>query len=435
MRITARKSRYGVATLPSSWVRPQLQLGKRTLPMFQVCGYAGLLLAFVQSSALVSRLGLSELTLLGITGVVILTFLALTMATKILAGKEIIIYYHHEIALVATTALFLRMTGQPVLPYLDVTALGIGLFLSCGRFGCLMVGCCHGRPCSWGVTYGDEHEQAGFPAYLVEVRLFPIQAVESVFALCLVAAGITATIKGYPPGTGFALYVLLYAAGRFCFEFARGDAVRPYLWGFSEAQWTSSAVTMGQAWAEHAHLIPPYGWHVAIPFLLLAAILTVRLRRRWEQTPRFDLLHPRHVRELAEAVQLAEGTLDPSLLSTSLHFASGSNVIHVANTSLGFRISAGDLNHGSHWIRHYSLSHTAVPLTATSARLLANTLSRLHHASCSFELVPGKSGFFHVIFASVPKEEPFSESGASLERLLGFSRRADPTRQRQELPK
>ena len=39
----------------------------------------------------------------------------------------------------------------PVLPYLDLTCLGLGIFLVCGRQGCLMVGCCHGKPCGWGI--------------------------------------------------------------------------------------------------------------------------------------------------------------------------------------------------------------------------------------------------------------------------------------------
>ena len=33
-------------------------------------------------------------------------------------------------------------------PYLDATALGLGAFLACGRVGCTLAGCCHGRPAS-----------------------------------------------------------------------------------------------------------------------------------------------------------------------------------------------------------------------------------------------------------------------------------------------
>ncbi len=386
-------------TTVRSSLRPSITLLGKPRPAFQVCGYTGLLVGFVQSSVLVAHLGLSELTLVGITGVVILTFFSLTMITKIIAGDELIIYYHHEIAVIVMVAAFLGATGQPALPYLDVVLLGVGLFLAFGRVGCLMAGCCHGRPWRWGVTYGHEHIDAGFPDCLVGVRLFPIQVVESAFALVVVVTGIMAILEGYPPGTAFSLYVLVYAAGRFCFEFFRGDVLRPYLWGFSEAQWTSLLIATADVWAEQAGVVPSYSWHAAIPLLLLSAMLAIGLKRRFEPLSRLDLLHPRHIHELAEAVQLLKSTLDPSQMMASLPFASRSDIIHVANTSLGFRISTGDLEGRSHWIRHYSLSHESAPLSASSARLLADTIGRLHHPSCSFELVSGESGVFHVMFA------------------------------------
>src|SRR5712692_6791297 len=143
--------------MPTVFISPEIRFAGRAFSAFQVCGYTGLLLGFVQSMILIRRLGLSQLVLLGITVVVILTFYALVMATKILTGEEQIIYYHHEIAVMAMIALFLRLTHQPVLHYLDVAILGIGLSLACGRVGCLMVGCCHGRPDSRGVRYGLDH--------------------------------------------------------------------------------------------------------------------------------------------------------------------------------------------------------------------------------------------------------------------------------------
>jgi hypothetical protein len=347
----------------------------------------------------VAHLGLSELTLFGITGVVILTFLGLTMITKVIVGQELIIYYHHEIAVIAMVSVFLRATRQPALPYLDVAILGVGLFLAIGRLGCLMAGCCHGRPWRWGVTYGHEHVDAGFPEYLAGVRLFPIQPIESAFALVVVVTGILTILEGYPPGTAFTLYVLIYAAGRFCFEFFRGDPMRPYLWGFSEAQWTSLLIAIAEVWAEQADLLPSYTWHAAVPLLLLTAMLGSGLKKRFEPLSWLDLLHPSHIRELAEAVQLLKGTLDPSQMTTSLQCAFRSNVIHVASTSLGCRISAGGLKDGSPWIRHYTLSHQSAPLSASVARLLADTIRRLHHPSCSFELVSGGLGVFHMIVA------------------------------------
>src|SRR6185437_4808983 len=222
-------------------LKPQL-LGHSA---FQILGYTGFLLACIECILLTRYLGLSRLTLLGITGTVIITFYLLMMLTKVLANGEVIIYYHHEIAVIATSALFLRLTAQPILPYLDVLVLGLGLFLAFGRIGCFMVGCCHGRPCRWGIRYGRNHADAGFPHYLVGVSLFPIQAVESLFAFCLVAFGLFMILNPHAPGSVLLFHVVAYGCGRFCLEFFRGDADRRYLFGFSEAQWTSCILALG----------------------------------------------------------------------------------------------------------------------------------------------------------------------------------------------
>jgi hypothetical protein len=234
---------------------PSVTLLGKPRPAFQVCGYTGLLLAFVQSSVLVAYLGLSQLTLFGMTGVVILTFLGLTMITKIIVGHELIIYYHHEIAVIVMVTVFLRVTGQPVLPYLDVAILGVGLFLALGRVGCLMPGCCHGQPWRWGVTYGHEHVDAGFAEHLEGVRLFPIQAVESGFALLIVVTGIAPSSRDIRqarlPSTSSSMPLDDSASNS-----SGCDSTRPYLWGFSEAQWISLSIATADVWAEHAGLPP-----------------------------------------------------------------------------------------------------------------------------------------------------------------------------------
>src|SRR5262249_61119424 len=106
------------------------------------------------------------------------TFLGIIMTTKPITGQERIIYYPHEIAVSLAAAGLLWLTSEPLLPYLDITILGIGAFLACGRIGCLMVGCCHGRPSGWGIRYTPDHAAAGFTDYYVGVVLFPIQLVE-----------------------------------------------------------------------------------------------------------------------------------------------------------------------------------------------------------------------------------------------------------------
>ena len=385
---------------PRPRFRPWIMMWGKRLPFFQLCGYTGFALGLLQSMLLVKYLGWSFWTQLGIAGVVILTFYVLMMVTKIVAGKEVIIYYHHEIAVIATTALFLRVVHQPILSYLDITVLGIGLFLACGRIGCLMVGCCHGRPWRWGVAYGRDHSQAGFPSYLVGVRLFPIQAIESIFALMLVCAGIAALIRGCPPGSAFGLYVVCYAIGRFCFEFFRGDTVRPYLLGFSEAQWISLFSCIAECGAEYAGLLPHYRWHMAVPFLLLVAMVIVRLWRARSQT--LDWIQPKHIREIAEALQLSSGNLFLAEQRRIPGMPIDSKTIHVAETSLGLRISSGQLGRGTETLRCYTLSRANGNLPANSALMAGRMISCLRHASLPFEIVKGGIGVFHLIFQEHP---------------------------------
>src|SRR5215475_3904849 len=159
------------------WARTRVCFLHRSWSSFQVCGYTGVVLAVLLAMTLVGRTGLSYGVMLTIVLAAIATFLALVAATKIITGEEQIIYYHHEIAVMLVSGAVAGLLHCPLLPYLDMTILGIGLFLACGRIGCLMVGCCHGRPFRWGICYRPEHAAEGFASHLVGLSLFPIQAV------------------------------------------------------------------------------------------------------------------------------------------------------------------------------------------------------------------------------------------------------------------
>ena len=366
------------------------------LPAFQLCGYTGLLLAFVQSALLVRHLHLSQLVLLGMTTVVVVTFFSLVMATKIITGEEQIIYYHHEIAVLTMLALFLRARHQPLLPYLDVASIGIGLFLACGRIGCLLVGCCHGRPCDWGVCYTKEHAAAGFPSYLVGVRLFPIQLVESVFVFGVVMMGIAMVLRGYPPGTALVLYVVAYGIGRFWLEFARGDVARPYLWGFSQAQWISLLLAVAVVAAGSARVVPVAGWHSAAAATLVVSLIVVSIWRRLDRSHKFELLHPQHIQEIVGAVQLVKLASQHELLRTE--GVGTGPVIHVAETSRGYRISAGHVGTGDSAVEHYSVSIGNGELSLKAGQVLSRLIARVERRNGVPRLVRGDAGILHIIF-------------------------------------
>lgn len=354
----------------------------RGLSSFQVCGVAGLLLAVLQSAGLVLHRGLSLTVLAVLFVLAVLAFLGLAMATKILTGREQLIYYRQKIALVLSAGLALRWLHQPLLPYLDVVILAIGAFLVCGRIGCLMVGCCHGRPSRWGVRYRDEHADAGFTPHYVGIRLFPIQLVESLWVLGVVAVGLRMVLREDPAGSALAWYVMAYGVGRFGFEHLRGDPARAYWKGFSEGQWTSMILLLLVGGAELAGALPLQGWHLAATAGMILVMLGIALRGSQEHR----LLQPRHVREVADLLS-GPGT------------GQDSAAVRIGCTSLGIRISGGIARQGAVAVHHYALSSQRGPLEPGIARSLAALIRQLKHPASPFELV-SRNGIFHLLVHS-----------------------------------
>lgn len=390
-------------------LRPRIRVLRRSWSAFQVWGYTGLLLAALLAMNLVMYLRLSSLVMAVIILAAVLTFFGLVMATKIITGEERIIYYHHEIAVMVVAAFLLWLLRQPILLYLDVMILGVGAFLVCGRIGCLMVGCCHGRPNRWGVRYRKEHADAGFTPYFVGVRLFPVQAVESLWVLCIVTTGVTFVLSGRPPGAALAWYVVTYDLGRFCFEFLRGDPDRSYLWGFSQPQWISLLLMCGVVWAEMAGVLPFHLWHIAATACLALAMVAISLVRRFSRTARHRLLHPRHVKEVAEAVALVSSPATEAKAASQWTVLPRRNSmpapVHIGFTSLGIQISGGKVSGAGGNIYHYTLSCRDGSMTEETARVLARLILRLRQVTGSSELKGGNLNVFHLLI------HPPTESG------------------------
>jgi hypothetical protein len=379
-------------------IRPEIKVFHFFMPAYQVCGCVGLILAALLSMSLASRLGLSSWVIIALLSASALTFFALVIVTKILTGKERITYYHHEIAVIVVVALLLRGLRQPILPYLDVTILGIGLFLACGRMGCLMVGCCYGRPQRWGVRYRNEHAAAGFPLYFVGARLFPIQLIESLWALCIVAVGVAFVLRGDSPGETLAWYVVAYDLGRFCFEFMRGDPDRHYFGGFSEAQWTSLLLLCVVVWGELSGILPYNLWHTGVTACLILAMAVIAIERRVRKADTYRLLHARHINELADTLGRAS---DAAMGATKGEVASfGSKAaptVYMSRTSLGVQISAGRVQYEEGCLFHYTLSCRNEFMSKETAGMLAGVICRLKHSAASVEIVERGRGVFHLL--------------------------------------
>lgn len=356
----------------------RMRIAGRELSVFRTCGWIGFAAACAVALGVCARLNLSLTTEVLLIAVAVATFLALAMVTKILAGREVLVYYHHEIAVLTAVGLAAWAAGAPVLPHLDATTLGLGAFLTFGRIGCLLAGCCHGRPARHGIVYDERHQRAGLPEFFVGVQLLPLQAIEAVFAAALVVAGIA--VLDEEPGSAFGLYVSGYALARFGLEELRGDLLRRYRGGLSEAQWTSLAVASGAAVAALAGVLPHAPEHVVVAVaLLVAAPLAARRRRT-------DLLAPAHLREIVRELP-----------------APREGAPRLVETSQGLLLSSG-LADG---VEHYTLSHRPGRLQAADAERLAAVIMWLRPAAGAARVVAGAAGAYHVILGSAERTRQY----------------------------
>ena len=78
---------------------------------------------------------------------------AFGLGVKAMTGSEKFTFYHHQIMVLMSAAMALRLLGGPIFPHLDVVILTFGFVQAVGRLGCFSAGCCHGRPYAWGVRY------------------------------------------------------------------------------------------------------------------------------------------------------------------------------------------------------------------------------------------------------------------------------------------
>ena len=160
----------------------------------------------------------------------------------------------------------------------DLMAVVLPVGHAISRMGCLLNGCCFGRP--WNgflsVTYPPAENDVlasqianGFlpSGATASLPVFPVQALEAL--MCLAIAGVVLLLerRDLLRRQRFTVYMLLYALGRFAVEFLRGD--------YRQAAGTS-------------FLTPAQLISVAIVLPLTAAVVAVsawRSRRRFHAQP------------------------------------------------------------------------------------------------------------------------------------------------------
>jgi hypothetical protein len=245
---------------------PRRRVGRlgREAPAFRVCGEVGLhagLIALL-AAGLVRGASLAALAL--VAAVCVASFFAWAHVRRAVTGRETLVLLEHVWVALACSALALWALGEPVLATLDCLAVTLPVVVACGRIGCLLAGCCHGRPSSHGIVYS-------WGAY-AGVRLLPVPLLEAA-ALVVIAAGAFAALPFAAPGAVLTWYLAAYAIVRFGLEGLRGDR-RPELLGLSVNRWLcvgELAVALTLAEEEPA----------AGALLVLAALAAAVARRPW----------------------------------------------------------------------------------------------------------------------------------------------------------
>jgi len=122
-------------------------------------------------------------------------------------------------------ALSARLRRLPVLVLADIAAPAVVLGQAIGRLGCLFTGDALGGPTSlpWGVSYTN----AASMAPQLGVSVHPVFAYEAIWDLALFALLWKVRGRGWPPGRLFAIYLGLYAAGKFGLTFLGKNGCGP----------------------------------------------------------------------------------------------------------------------------------------------------------------------------------------------------------------
>jgi phosphatidylglycerol:prolipoprotein diacylglycerol transferase len=163
-----------------------------------------------------------------------------------------LVFYGGFLGALATIIAWSLHKRWPLLTIGDMAAPALPLGHALGRLGCLLNGCCFGRPwdgpagviypglLSDGLLNGPLYIQrllGVVPAEALECRpVFPIQLVDAAGNLAICGVLLYAGRRAGWRGQLFPLYLFLYAPMRFAVEFGRGDYVH-LSYGLTAAQW------------------------------------------------------------------------------------------------------------------------------------------------------------------------------------------------------
>ena len=151
-----------------------------------------------------------------------------------------LVFYGGFAAGLATIIVYIRL--NPVINFweiADILAPALSLGHVFGRLGCLLAGCCYGRPSTlpWAVKFSNAESLAP-----KGVCLHPTQIYEALgnLAIFLVLDRLNKT--GHKRGQTVLAYMVMYGVMRYIMEFFRGDDRGPMFFWFSQGQAVSLAL-------------------------------------------------------------------------------------------------------------------------------------------------------------------------------------------------
>jgi len=141
-----------------------------------------------------------------------------------------LVFYGGLVGASLACVMYARSKKLPLWKVSDALAPSIALGCAFGRWGCLMNGCCYGRPAEgpggaapwWSIQYPVTHES--FPHYV-----YPVQIFDSALNLALFAGLAWFYRRKKFDGQVFAVYLMCYAVTRSFVEMFRGDYTPEHL--------------------------------------------------------------------------------------------------------------------------------------------------------------------------------------------------------------
>ncbi|MBN2224319.1 MAG: prolipoprotein diacylglyceryl transferase [Deltaproteobacteria bacterium] len=151
-----------------------------------------------------------------------------------------LVWYGAFLGALAATLIYFRIKKLDGWLWADIAIPYVALGQGIGRIGCLMAGCCYGRPTDlpWGITFSvSEIAPLG-------VALHPTQVYEMLFNFMIFAVLFSRRNRAAFRGQQILSYVFLYGATRAIVEVFRGDPRGVWLGGAVSTSQLISAVAV-----------------------------------------------------------------------------------------------------------------------------------------------------------------------------------------------